>query len=456
MGPVFLSLSEIIDILAKQFPKRQTFSKLDTMRKFTRNFKWIILLLMTALSLCCKKEDKEDKALPRLISLEATPGITTATIKATFEGNMKNITEAEFMVRKVGGDSQYSKPDEISGNTMTVTFNNISPRCRYEYTITYGNGIRSETARPKYFDALEYTKPRVGSMKITPDAYEAYVEATFEDSEYMDFEAPHEPEIKFWADGREYYAGFRILKKDGDVFRCTIPDLTPETRYFVTARIYYGGYLATDTGRWIFNTLPPPLTAEISAEPSYESAKLSATVSTIWDDYQPCGFIYYMYGNPKDTVTVVPENNLLECVVTSLKPNRRYEYSMFYTHDGKTMTTEEDSFTTLKIPIPEVISLEVTPSSNSALLSADIQNAEFIKKVGFRLGYTSSSEDVYVEHENGRITYLWENLEPETEYGFQVLINNGYGYSYSEWKSFTTKADETAPEKEQSHSKKSQ
>ena len=48
------------------------------------------------------------------------------------------------------------------------------------------------------------------------------------------------------------------------------------------------------------------------------------------------------------------------------------------------------------------------------------------------------------------------NLEPETEYGFQVLINNGYGYSYSEWKSFITKADETAPEKEQSHSKKSQ
>ena len=86
-----------------------------------------------------------------------------------------------------------------------------------------------------------------------------------------------------------------------------------------------------------------------------------------------------------NVITITPVNNRIETEIPDLKPEKGYRFKVFYTVRGETFMTEEQSFGTPAVPVPEISSAHFNISGNSVILTADISQTEFVTQSGFIL-----------------------------------------------------------------------
>ena len=407
------------------------------------NHTFLLALLLAVSVPCCTK--KPVATVPELIALNATPSAFTVTLEAKFL-RAENIKRASFSINPLG-EGSIRKTATISGNTLTATFDSLRPNVRYRYSVSWATA-KSEWTSPAYsFDTDPYPMPKVVYLKIEPGAYDAMARFRFQDEEYL---RSYIAGCYIEGTGGAYNTSQSKTTKEGDEYVCTMTNLVPETFYEFHI-IYSNKGAIGNTYSMRFKTLPPPYTVTVTdqeAEPSYFSAKLSASFEADVD-YTPCGFMFREYMPVEwNVITITPVNNRIETEIPDLKPEKGYRFKVFYTVRGETFMTEEQSFGTPAVPVPEISSAHFNISGNSVILTADISQTEFVTQSGFILLdnisfdpagrlHTWRETTIDVTPGEGRMSYEWEGLSPGIQYGFKAFGTNGYKRVESERIFFT-------------------
>ena len=228
-------------------------------------------------------------------------------------------------------------------------------------------------------------------------------------------------------------------------FNANVNNLNPNTTYYVKS------YITTQTNTYesaidTFTTLPlisPTVTTNLATNISYNSVILNGTIIAGSETISSQGFEYRLVTSSTwTTIAVTLNGNYITYNLSELLHSSTYEYRAYAITASGTVYGSIQSFTTLAITPPTVITNPGTPTSGTtATLSGNITaGTEPILAQGFEWKQTNASqwEEVSATLNGDAITFDLINLIPEQSYQFKARATTASGVTYGLIETFTT------------------
>ncbi|MBP1644510.1 MAG: family metalloprotease domain protein [Bacteroidetes bacterium] len=232
---------------------------------------------------------------------------------------------------------------------------------------------------------------------------------------------------------------------NGNAITHNLLGLTPNTAY------QYRAYATTSLGtvygttqNFITLAIVHPTVITIPATSiSYTTVTLNGTITAGSEAIISQGFEYKLSSaSTWTTITATLNGNVMTHNLTGLYSNYTYQFKAFTTTASGTFYGEIQSFTTLEITPPIVITNSATPiSGTTATLSGTITaETETILAQGFKWKQTNASqwEEVSAILNGDDITYELTNLIPNQSYKFRAFATTESGETNGLIKTFTT------------------
>ncbi len=222
-----------------------------------------------------------------------------------------------------------------------------------------------------------------------------------------------------------------------------LTDLAPNTAY------KYRAYAVTQSGTIYgsvqnFTTLAinaPTVVTNAASAITETTATLNGTITPATEPITSQGFEWRV-ANTNIWMPITITGNALTHNLTGLTPNTSYEFRAMATTPTLTVYGEIETFTTLEIVYPIVITNPVTPtSSTSVTLTGTITaGSEAILSQGFEWKQAGASQWSVIEATltGNTITYNLTGLIPNTSYRFRAGAITASGVTYGSTETFTT------------------
>ena len=219
--------------------------------------------------------------------------------------------------------------------------------------------------------------------------------------------------------------------------------LAPNTAY------KYRAYAVTESGTIYgsvqnFTTLAinaPTVVTNVASAITETTATLNGTITPATETITSQGFEWRV-ANTNIWMPITISGNALTHNLTGLTPNTSYEFRAMATTPTLTVYGEIETFTTLEIVPPIVITNPATPTSSTSItLTATITaGSESILSQGFEWKQAGASQWTVVNATlNGNtITYNLTGLTPNTSYRFRAGAITASGVTYGSTETFTT------------------
>ncbi len=182
---------------------------------------------------------------------------------------------------------------------------------------------------------------------------------------------------------------------------------------------------------WACVTAPPqallqPRVASLKGEAGYDFISLEAVLENA-ENITSAGFYLWADNNQKQRKECQPSGNRISATFTGLAPFTIYQYAAFVGNGKEEILSEISTFSTMRIPVPDIQEIDVATNTYSATLKARLTNTSHLTSAGFILGGNEeSATKVVVPLMGNTLTYTWENLSSDMEYSFRVFCENGY------------------------------
>lgn len=400
-----------------------------------------LIILAAAILVSCTSVPPKALMTPGVITLKGECSYDSIHLEATLE-NAENLTAAGFYLWREG--EEHIRRESIpSGGKIETVFNGLIPSTSYQYAAFLSNGKQEILSGTQVLVTAKLPMPELVWTKTdTISSDNVTVKAGFTGTEFLD-----SCSLLLWEMDNDSRKSQWTPDFNGDEAVFLLTGLKPLTSYCYSI-VLSNGQGSVDSQVFSFTTQEMPFSVEIetSVTADYFSAVLKAVFKASHPDFS-CGF---MYGSAD-----APDSKAIECVasggvfsyeLSGLEPATEYVFRAYFTRDETTITSETHSFSTLRIPVPEITQIDVAAKTYSATLIATITNDSHITESGFIL-YDSDHEAarVPISPSGGILEFNWDNLTPETEYGFSVFCGNGYESVESAVRTFRTSRQEFEP-----------
>ncbi len=228
-------------------------------------------------------------------------------------------------------------------------------------------------------------------------------------------------------------------------FNANVNNLNPNTTYYVKS------YITTQTNNYessidTFTTLPlisPTVITNPTTNVTDYSLTLNGTIIAGSETITSQGFEYKLVTSSTWTTIATDLNgNSITYNLSELLHSSTYEYRAYAITASGTVYGSIQSFTTLAITPPTVITNPGTPTSGTtATLRGNITaGTEPILAQGFEWKQTNASQwdEVSATLNGDAITYDLTNLIPEQSYQFKAYATTASGITYGLTETFTT------------------
>lgn len=231
-------------------------------------------------------------------------------------------------------------------------------------------------------------------------------------------------------------------------FSLPVQDLSPGTDYEFRAIAMVNGIIRRGEAvqfRTLF--LPPHATTDAADNITRTSARLVGHISALVLEEVAAGG-YFEFGTTTNytlhtaTIPLGTNSNEVLAILEDLTPDTEYYFRLVVTNAAGTSYGESAQFRTLGVPPPAVTGVADQITRTSARLSGSVPQLhprEQLPASYFEIGTTTNYDRrVAGIYNSNTIVALVQDLTPETQYHFRLVLTNASGVSYGADAGFQT------------------
>ena len=174
-------------------------------------------------------------------------------------------------------------------------------------------------------------------------------------------------------------------------------------------------------------SVPQVLSAEATSD--YASVQLTALLDHAGNVKQGGFYLWRDSGEKLRQVGILAGNTLtVRC--EGLEPETDYQYAVFYGNGRTEAVSDTHRFTTAQLPMPQLAEAWAEPSHDSAAIHVRLTGTEFLQG-DCLLSYwpdgeqTRQQQILVPDGEDGSFACTLQDLQPETDYLYLVILSNG-------------------------------
>lgn len=376
------------------------------------------------------------------ISYNSTTNIThnSATFNASYTQGAQTISSKGFKYKSLNDANWTTLQNSSTISPFNANVNNLNPNTTYyvksyitTQTNTYESAIDTFTTLP-LISPIVSTDSSTLSNQTSAILYGTYTQGTYS----------------------ILTSGFQYKKSNSSTwitiyqttnnpsFSNTIINLDPNSTYQYKAFVSnMSGLFYGETKSFTTPIVPPTVITNETTNVTDYSLTLNGTIIAGSETITSQGFEYKLVTSSTwTTIAVTLNGNYITYNLSELLHSSTYEYRAYAITASGTVYGSIQSFTTLAITPPTVITNPGTPTSGTtATLSGNITaGTEPILAQGFEWKQTNASqwEEVSATLNGDAITYDLINLIPEKSYQFKARATTASGVTYGLIETFTT------------------
>ena len=181
-----------------------------------------------------------------------------------------------------------------------------------------------------------------------------------------------------------------------------------------------------------------PEIVSVESQPSANSARLKATLSSELQAVCEYGFYYGSDKESLEKVTALPDEKSFTAELKGLEASTKYFFKAYITNGMTYIYSDMSEFTTRESY--DFLSIGAEPEAERAVLTASLKNVpQNIIGAGFYYGMSEEEMSPCPGRmDSNTITLAIEGLSPETQYSFRAYLITQYGEVLSVMSSFRT------------------
>ena len=383
-------------------------------------------------------------AIPTIVVTSSATSVaqTIATINGTITLGSKPLTSQGFEWKLASASTWTVVAKSLIGNTITHNLTGLTANTAYEFRAYAINASETIYGEVQSFTTLA-TVPTVVTNAAT---LVAQTTATLNGAITIGSESIIAQGFEWKLSSATAWIA-QTSTLNGNAITHNLTGLNPNSAY------QYRAYATTLSGTVYgttqnFTTLaivPPTVVTNAATLISQNTATLNGTVTIGSDEILVQGFEWKLATSSTWLpLTSTLTGNAITHNLIGLTPNTAYQFRAYVTTSAGTVSGTTQSFTTLAIVPPTVVTSVATAiSQNIATLNGTITaGSELISSQGFEYKLTSSSTWIPIAANlNGNaITYNLLGLTPNSAYQFRAYATTFNGTVYGSTQTFTTLA----------------
>ncbi|MFA7081108.1 MAG: fibronectin type III domain-containing protein, partial [Bacteroidales bacterium] len=382
-------------------------------------------------------------AIPQIVITNTVDAITetTATLNGVLTSGSELITTQGFEWKLSSSSTWTTISVPFIGNTITHSLLGLTPNTTYEYRAYATTPLVTVYGQTQTFTTLSVPQTVVTNsataITSTLSTLNATITAGSETLTSQGFE---------WKLVNASTWTTIISTQTGNAISHNLTSLTPNTTYA------YRAYATNATGTVYgqtqnFKTLavPPTVVTNLATAITQNIATLNAAITAGSETITAQGFEYKLSNaNTWTPINVIPTSNALTHNLTGLTPNTAYTFRAYATTDLGTVYGITQTFTTLAIVPPTVVTSVATAITQTVatLNGTTTAGSETITAQGFewKLANANTWVPITVIPTNNALTYNLTGLTPNTAYTYRAYATTEAGTVYGITQTFTTLA----------------
>ena len=365
----------------------------------------------------------------------------SAILYGTITGGSELISSQGFEYKLSSASTWTTITTTINGNAISYNILGLTPNTAYQYRAYATTSLGIVYGTSQNFTTLAVVPPTVVTSQATAISQNT---ATLNGTLTIGSSTVIVQGFQWKLSSASTWTTI-ITTINGNSITHNLLGLTPNTAY------QYRAYATTSLGTVYgttqnFTTLAivhPTVVTNPATSIAYTTVTLNGTLTVGSEVIISQGFEYKLSSASTWTIVNATINgNAITYNLTGLYSNSNYQFRAFTTTASGTFYGGIQSFTTLEIIPPTVVTNSATPTSGTtATLSGSLTaQTETILDQGFKWKQASASqwEEAFAILNGNSITYELTNLIPNQSYQFRAYARTESGVTHGLIKTFTT------------------